>query len=145
MGTPCSRHCKPAVPPPAASRPARPEICPPQRQHAPQHWLGRVKNWLVTGWPGTSTPASIPPERSLALTAACQGFLRRRGRSELPAAAALLDRIEYAKSMRELWHLRAEVFALVSLGSASSGSRPAPRVTLNRHFPTRAPRSASSA
>ena len=122
------------------TRPARPEICPPQRQHAPQHWLGRVKNWLVTGCPGTSTPASILPERSLALTAARQDFFAAAADLKLPAAAALLDRIEYAKSMRELWHLRAEVFALVSL-ELSQLEADRRLATLNRHFPTRAPRS----
>ncbi len=59
---------------------------------------------------------------------------------KIPAAAGLLDRIEYAKSMRELWHLRAEVFALVSL-ELSQIEADRRLAMLNRHFPTRAPRS----
>ena len=45
-----------------------------------------------------------------------------------------------AKSMRELWHLRAEVFALVSL-ELSQLEADRRLAALNRHFPTRAPRS----
>lgn len=122
------------------TRPARLEICPPQRHRAPQHWLGRVKNWLVAGWPGSETPTAALPERSHALSEARRDFFAAAADLKLPAAAALLDRIEYAKSMRELWHLRAEVFALVSLelNQLEADRRLA---TLNRHFATRAPRS----
>ncbi len=122
------------------TRPARLEICPPQRHRAPQHWLRRVKSWLVAGWPGAGTAAAIIAERSPALADARQDFFAAAADLKLPAAAALLDRIEYAKSMRELWHLRAEVFALVSLelDQLEADRRLA---ALNRHFPTRAPRS----
>lgn len=122
------------------TRPARLEICPPQRQRAAQPWLARVKSWLVAGWPGAGSPPAALPERSRALAAARQDFFEATADLRLPAAAALLDRIEYAKSMRELWHLRAEVFALVSLelNQLEADKRLA---RLNRHFPTRAPRS----
>lgn len=121
------------------TRPARLEICPPQRQRIAHDWLGRVKSWLVAGWPGASSVTPLP-DRSLALAAARQDFFAAVADLKLPAAAALLDRIEYAKSMRELWHLRAEAFALVSLelNQIEADRRLA---TLNRHFPTRAPRS----
>jgi hypothetical protein len=99
-----------------------------------------VKRWLVTGWPGSGSTAAPLPDRSLALAAARQDFFAAAADLKLPAAAGLLDRIEFAKSMRELWHLRAEVFALVSLelDQIEADRR---LTSLNRHFPTRAPRS----
>jgi len=49
-------------------------------------------------------------------------------------------RINATHSLRELWHLRAEIYRLV--GVAHRQSEADTRVALlNRHFPTRAPRS----
>ena len=122
------------------SRPARLEICPPERLQGQRHWLTRVKGWLAASWPGSDTLTPVRPERSKALSAAREDFFAAVADLKLPAAAALLDRIEFARSMRELWHLRAEVFALVSLerDQLEADRRLG---TLNRHFPTRAPRS----
>ena len=62
--------------------------------------------------------------------------------AELRSGPALLlrERIRRAGSLRELWHLRADVFSLVSLhhSQAEADERLA---ALNRHFPPRAPRS----
>jgi hypothetical protein len=56
------------------------------------------------------------------------------------AAAALRGRIHQAHSLRELWHLRSDVYSV--LGLAHSQALAEQRVSqLNRHFPTRAPRS----
>jgi hypothetical protein len=55
-------------------------------------------------------------------------------------AAALRGRIHQAHSLRELWHLRSDVYSV--LGRAHSQALAEERVSqLNRHFPTRAPRS----
>jgi hypothetical protein len=52
----------------------------------------------------------------------------------------LRRRIHDARSLRELWHTRADVYRLV--GVAHSQFEAQARVDLlNRHFPTRAPRS----
>lgn len=126
-------------PPAGRTRPARLEVCPPQRPHAPRDWLARVKGWLVAGWPGSGSADSPMNERSAALAAARQDFFAAVADLQLPAAAALLDRIEFAKSMRELWHLRADVFALVSL-ERSQIEADRRLAMLNRHFTTRAPR-----
>jgi hypothetical protein len=49
-------------------------------------------------------------------------------------------RIQNARSLRDLWHTRAELFRL--LGVTHSESEAEQRLLLlNRHFPTRAPRS----
>lgn len=55
-------------------------------------------------------------------------------------ADTLRRRINDTRSLRELWHLRAEVYRMV--GVAHSQGQAEERVALlNRHFPTRAPRS----
>lgn len=127
-------------PPVSRTRPARLEICPPQRGLSSQAWLSRVRSWLSAGWNGTPLQEDTGVDRSLVLAAARQDFFQSVVDLTLPAAAKLLDRIEFARTMRDLWHLRAEVFALVSLErSQQEADR---RLTLlNRHFPTRSPRS----
>lgn len=52
----------------------------------------------------------------------------------------LQQRINIARSLHELWHLRPEVFKLVAL-RYSQGEAQSRLDRLNRHFPTRAPRS----
>jgi hypothetical protein len=55
-------------------------------------------------------------------------------------ADALRERVSHCRSLRELWHARAEVFRLV--GVAHSQAEADTRLAaLNRHFPARAPRS----
>jgi hypothetical protein len=127
-------------PPAGLTRPARLEICPPQPQRRARDWLARVKGWLAAGWSGNRPQPGTLADRSQALSAARQDFFTAVADLHIPAASALLDRIEFAKSMRELWHLRAEVFALVSIehDQIEADKRLA---NLNRHFPTRAPRS----
>lgn len=124
-------------PPASRTRPARLEICPPQPARA---WLSRVRSWLAAGWNGTPLQDDSGIDRSLVLAAARQDFFQSVVDLTLPAAARLLDRIEFARSMRDLWHLRAEVFALVSL-ERSQQEADRRLALLNRHFPTRAPRS----
>ena len=54
-------------------------------------------------------------------------------------ADALRERISAAHSLRDLWHLRTEVYS--TLGVALSQTQAEDRLSrLNRHFPTRAPR-----
>lgn len=131
-------HSSQPRPPGARTRPARLEICPPQRGRAGGDWKARVKQWFTAGWPGS--PVADGQDASLALADARRDFFAAVADLELPAAAALLDRIEYARSLRELWHLRAEVFALVSLElSQLEADRRLAR--LNAHFPSRSPRS----
>ncbi|MFT3955900.1 MAG: hypothetical protein QM722_16375 [Piscinibacter sp.] len=124
----------------ARTRPARLEICPPQRGRSGGDWKARVKQWFTAGWPGS--PGSDNPDQgaSLALADARRDFFAAVADLELPAAATLLDRIEFARSLRELWHLRAEVFALVSL-ELSQLEADRRLASLNAHFPSRSPRS----
>jgi len=125
---------------PPRSRPARVAVCPPDRDGNPP-WLARLRDWLGSAWQrdaSAGAPASTRPAR--ALDAARQEFIDAIESFDAPVAEALLDRIHYARSLRELWHLRAEVFRLVSLHH-SQAEADVRLNALNRHFPTRSPRS----
>jgi hypothetical protein len=54
-------------------------------------------------------------------------------------AACLRDRIDRARSLRELWHLRSVLYGLLAT-AFSQGEAERQMALLNRHFPTRAPR-----
>jgi hypothetical protein len=67
-------------------------------------------------------------------------FLATLADLEGTAADRLRHRISGARSLRELWHLRSEIYGLV--GVMHSQSEADRRVALlARHFPTRSPRS----
>ena len=56
------------------------------------------------------------------------------------AASTLCMRIGQARTLRELWHLRAELYNVVALHHSQQEAERR-LAELNRHFPTRAPRS----
>ncbi len=90
--------------------------------------------WLLAPAPQDSAP---PLNR---LPAVRQEFLATVADIHTEGAQSLRIRIQTARSLRDLWHLRSEVFSIV--GVAHSESQAETRVTeLNRHFPTKAPRS----
>ena len=81
--------------------------------------------------------------------AADADWLRALVRNEFMAAMAdiatdeadeLRMRIHEARSLRELWHARAELFRLVGLTYSQTEAEQR-LLLINRHFPTRAPRS----
>ncbi|MCZ8176744.1 MAG: hypothetical protein O9343_16295 [Burkholderiaceae bacterium] len=55
-------------------------------------------------------------------------------------AEQLRWRVRQAHSLRELWHLRSDVYNTVALAH-SQGEAEARLLLINQHFPTRAPRS----
>lgn len=126
------------VPPtqPQTESPAalRLQTCPPSLRQAPPTWWGRVWFWLSAPSPLDRAP---PIGR---LGGVRDDFLAALVDIDLDAGSALRRRIELARSLRELWHLRADVYRLVAVqhSQAEAESRLA---DLNRHFPTRAPRS----
>lgn len=113
----------------------RSEVCPPSLRCAPESaWL-RLWFWLLAPAPGDAAP---PPSR---LQPARQDFLQAlKDLHAHPETSALLQRVEQARSLRELWHLRADVYGLVGLHRSQSEAEQR-LMHLNRHFPTRAPRS----
>jgi hypothetical protein len=111
----------------------RQEVCPPSLRHAPSSWTQRLWFWLAA-----------PDLRDVAPPIDRLPAVRREFQSALydvPAAAAddLLHRIQFARSLRELWHLRSDVYRLVAIHHSQAQAE-ARLSALNRHFPSRAPR-----
>ena len=126
------------------SRPAegarRTEVCPPALKPAgfrAGSACGRaLRGWLAAGWlaPGD---ASAPPDGTWRVR---EEFLDALHDVRTQQAGMLLARIRSARSLRELWHLRPDVFNLVAQRYDQSEAQ-VRLERLNRHFPTRAPRS----
>ncbi|HMO48496.1 MAG TPA: hypothetical protein PKB14_21035 [Rubrivivax sp.] len=112
----------------------RAEVCPPSLRQAPRSGWNRLWFWLLSPGPLQASPAlnRLPPVR--------QDFLDSLSDIAGAAADSLSLRIDQARSLRELWHLRAELYHVVALSHSQREAEQ--RVSqLNRHFPTRAPRS----
>lgn len=113
---------------------SRLEVRPPSLRHAPQGWWQRLLFWLFAPAPQESSP---PLHRLPGVQREFQAAIA----DIAPAARGSLPmRISHARSLRELWHMRLDVYNLVArnFSEFEAASRLA---QLNRHFPTRAPRS----
>jgi hypothetical protein len=111
----------------------RVEVRPPSLRHAPATLGQRLLFWLMAPAPQEAAP---PINR---LPGVKQDFLACLDDVPLPRVDGLRSAIACARSLRELWHLRAEVYNTV--GRAHSEFEAERRLDrLNRHFPTRAPR-----
>lgn len=114
---------------------SRIEVRPPSLRQAPMGsaWQ-RLMFWLMAPAPEDAAP---PVNR---LPAVRGDFLRCLLDVEKALALPVRQRIDMARSLRDLWHLRAEVYRLVALTHSQTEAEQ--RVaSLNRHFPTRSPRS----
>lgn len=142
---------------PETGRPnSRLEVCPPSlfgdddlpaRSRFGAWWpttLNGLRGWLATGWlpssQGEPSPAAADPlgevgdaSRVRAARLAFDGALH-----DIPGAAAedLARRARGAVTLRELWHLRNELFTLVSIHHCESVGH-ARLDSLNRFFPVR--------
>ena len=117
----------------SASSAFRVEVRPPSLRHAPESVWQRVMFWLLAPAPQEAAP---PLNRLPVVRAEFLATLADVGSAEVDA---LRDRITGANSLRDLWHLRSEVFS--TLGVALTQRQAEERLSkLNRHFPTRAPR-----
>jgi hypothetical protein len=114
---------------------SRIEVCPPELWPSSLTLSGRARRWLAASrW----VPAPVRPAQRLAQVKAEFGATLQDMACE--QGQALAFRIVTARSLRELWHLRLPLYSLVS--TTLSQSEAERRIaTLNRHFPTRAPRS----
>jgi hypothetical protein len=112
----------------------RVEVPPPSLRCAPASAWERLLFWLMAPAPQEAAP---PMNR---LPAVRIEFLNTLADIDGEDADTLRQRIAQCHSLRELWHARAEVFRLVGVthSQAEADHRLA---LLNRHFPTRAPRS----
>ena len=117
-------------------------VCPPKPHHPMR--ASQWREWL-TGIPDTRLPddsraASTPARGDARLTSVRNEFIDAL--DDIPGHAAddAIAQIYAAASMHDLWHLRLDVFNLVSChhDQAEADQRLS---QLNRHFPTRSPRS----
>jgi hypothetical protein len=116
----------------------RAPVSPPSLCHAPDSPWQRLMFWLLAPAPREAAP---PLNRLPAVRA---DFLRCLADVANTDSRRLTTRIETARSLRELWHLRAEVYRVVAICHDQALAEQ--RLTqLNRHFPARAPRSAFAA
>jgi hypothetical protein len=118
----------------AASSRLRVEVRPPSLRHKPSSLWQRLMFWVLAPAPQDAAP---PLNRLPAVRADFNLCLADLAPEH---ASGLVDRIERARSLRDLWHLRPEVLNFVALHHSQTEAET--RLTrLNRHFPTRAPRS----
>ena len=118
------------------------EVCPPGRRGSTGNRSG-WRAWLARWWTGATdlaTHRQSSKAYSADLAAVQRDFIAVLADVRTRAAGDLLGRIRLSHSRQELWHLRSDVFSLLAQhhDQALAGDRMA---TLNRHFPTRAPRS----
>jgi len=111
------------------------EVRPPSLRQAPDQAWQRLLFWLLAPTPGAVSPGAGRLGSVRTDFHACVADLIC-----VPDAGDLVHRIEMARSLRELWHLRPDVYRLVAV-EHSQAEAEARVASLNRHFPTRSPRS----
>lgn len=115
---------------------SRVEVCPPELWPSSATLWGRAKRWLSASAPWMPEP-SRPANRLARVKAEFQLSVNDLDSTD---ATRLTERIQRARSLRELWHLRSTLYGVVAM--ALSQSEAEQRLArLNRHFPTRLPRS----
>jgi hypothetical protein len=141
-----SRRSRPHADHPAemSSRatPARNIESRPPQALIPRAWSSRLSDWLgVSGWRVSRIDgvSSFGQRGRLdALAAARLDFADALFDVHTVAAGAALDRIAVTRSLHELWHLRGEVFDLVSLRHDQAAAERRLQ-ELDRHFAKRSP------
>ncbi len=112
---------------------SRTEVTPPSLRQAPSSLPRRLWFWLLAPAPLEAAPPlnRLPPVR--------QAFLHVLLDLPCGPTQSLAQRISRAHSLRELWHLRAEVYHQVAVHHSQREAEGRLQ-GLNRHFPTRTPR-----
>ena len=122
-----------ALPTSAPTTRLRAEVRPPSLCHRPDSPWQRLLFWLVAPAPRDAAP---PLKR---LPAVRREFLQTLSDIASAEAGALGGRIDGSRSLRELWHLRTEVYRVIAV-ARSQAEAELRLATLNRHFPSRGPR-----
>lgn len=118
----------------STTRMSRLEVRPPSLRHAPSSPWQRLVFWLFAPAPMDAAP---PLNR---LPGVQEDFLRSINDVQGDDSQRLAMRIGHARSLRELWHMRIDVYTLIAVHRSELEA--AQRLSLlNHHFPTRAPRS----
>lgn len=109
----------------------------------PIGWRAGLRDWLGSGslWPsGTEAAVAAMPAAGRHLELVRAEFSEALADIRTQEVGMLQGRLRIAGSLRELWHLRPEVFKLVALHFDQREAQ-CRLDRLNRHFPTRSPRS----
>jgi len=124
---------RPAAPASSALH-SRTEVCPPSA--ASQRWSLRLLAWLLVAEPAAVTAPRLEAVR--AEFAAAIADCIDDAQSIWPGD--VLMRINTARTLHELWHLRAALYQVIALRHDQRQAEQRLQ-RLARHFPTRAPRS----
>lgn len=107
---------------------------PPSLRHAPGSLWHRLMFWLMAPAPQDAAPPlnRLPDVRTDFMASLADITTEEGDRIRL--------RIHEARSLRDLWHVRAELYRVVAVAHSQAQAEQR-LLLLNRHFPTRAPRS----
>ena len=107
---------------------------PPSLRHAPGSLWLRLMFWLMAPAPQDAAPPlnRLPEVRTDFMASLADIITEEADRIRL--------RIHEAHSLRDLWHVRAELYRVVAVAHNQTQAEQR-LLLLNRHFPTRAPRS----
>ena len=123
---------------PAAPTTLRMNVCPPDVIPKSESLWSATLRWLVGGDTEVVPALRTPLEKARGeFVAAMSGLIE-------VDQNALLKRAQHARSLRELWHLRSELYTLIArrTGQPEADARLA---RVNPHFPTRAQRTSTPA
>jgi hypothetical protein len=116
----------------------RMNVCPPDVFARPESLWSATLRWLVGG-----DLEAVPALRTPLERARCEFVAAMTGLVEVDYNG-LLQRAQHARSLRELWHLRSELYTLVAR-CASQCEADARLARVNQHFPTRTQRTSAPA
>ena len=122
----------------AAPITTRMNVCPPDVCPRSESLWSATLRWLVGGDVEVVPALRTPLEKARSeFVAAMDGLLEVDHMD-------LLRRAQHARSLRELWHLRSELYTLIAR-RVSQFEADARLARVNQHFPTRAQRTSSPA
>ena len=121
---------------PAAPTTLRMNVCPPDVVPKRDSLWTAALRWLVGGDADVAPALRTPLERARSEFVAALEGLAEVDHNQL------LKRAQHARSLRELWHLRSELYTLIAR-RVSQNEADARLSRVNQHFPTRAQRASS--
>ena len=123
---------------PAAPTTLRMNVCPPDVCPQPESLWSATLRWLVGGNVEAVPALRTPLEKARSeFVAALEGLLD-------VDPNGLLKRAQHARSLRELWHLRSELYTLIAR-RVSQVEADARLGRVNQHFPPPAQRTSTAA
>jgi len=120
----------------AAPTTLRMNVCPPDICPGSESLWSKALRWLVGG-----DAQAVPALRTPLERARSEFVAAMTGLTELDPND-LLRRAQHARSLRELWHLRSELYTLIAR-RVSQFEADARLARVNQHFPTRAQRTST--